>query len=171
LGNFIIVIAEYLWLFCLMILLASLIISVDKSSRISATIWVAAGLIMDKIAPDLMALSEWNKELARYIWYTTWITFDAVMIVLIWWIHQKFSWQLSKLSRNISFACLVLIFLQFGRLLDRTLFGTDLLGEIYKYGIPSIYFAITLNMAWWIVSNAISTYGLFNWRRKLTKWS
>jgi hypothetical protein len=153
LGNFIISVAEYIWIACLLTLVLSLFIPVTQSSRATAIIWVVMGLIMDRVAPELMALSAWNAEIARHVWYLTWVVFDTLTVFLIFYVHQRFTWQYSKLSQYITLCCVVLAILQTARFMDRVLFKTELLTSIYKYGVPSINIAVGAAIVLWLVSS------------------
>ena len=137
-GSFIISVAEYLWVACLLALVISIFVPATQSSRITATIWVVMGLIMDRVAPELMALSAWNEEIARHTWYLVWVIFNTLTVFLIFYVHKHFAWQYSKLSQYITFCCVSMVILQTARLMDRLLFKTDVLHSVYTYAVPSI---------------------------------
>lgn len=155
-GSFIISVAEYLWIACLLTLVISVFIPVVQSSRATAIIWVVMGLIMDRVAPELMALSTWDVEIARHAWYLAWVVFNTLTVLLIFYVHKRFAWQYSKLSQYITLCCVVMVILQTARLMDRLLFNTDVLPSIYKYGVPSINIAVASAIVLWLISSMIT---------------
>ena len=155
-GSFIISVAEYLWVVCLFALVTSLFVPVVQSSRATAVIWVVIGLIMDRVAPELMALSTRTPEIARHVWYLAWVVFNTFTVILIFYVHNRFKWQYSKLSQYITLCCVIMVILQTARFMDRVLFKTELLTSIYKYGVPSLNIAVVSAIVLWLVSSMIT---------------
>lgn len=155
-GSFIISVAEYLWIACLLTLVMSVFVPVVQSSRATAIIWVVMGLIMDRIAPELMALSTWDAEIGRHVWYLAWVIFNTLTVFLIFYVHKRFIWQYSKLSQYITLCCVAMVILQTARLMDRLLFKTDALPSIYKYAVPSINIAVASAIILWLISSMIT---------------
>lgn len=156
LGSFIISVAEYLWVICLFALVISLFVPVVQPSRASAVIWVVMGLIMDRVAPELMALSTQTPEIARHVWYLAWVVFNTFTVILIFYVHNRFKWQYSKLSQYITLCCVIMVILQTARFIDRILLETDALPSVYKYGVPSLNIAVVSAIVLWLISSMIA---------------
>ncbi|WP_212577944.1 hypothetical protein, partial [Vibrio parahaemolyticus] len=74
---------------------------------------------------------------------------------IIWVIHRKFVWAVEQITQFICLSILMHSVLQVARFTDRVIFGTDLLGGIYKYGIPAINIAAILAIFLWSISGAV----------------
>lgn len=155
-GHFIISLAEYLWIACLLSLVISVFVPVVQSSRAAAVTWVIMGLMMDKVAPELMALSAWSAEIARHAWYLSWVMLNTITVLIIFGMHKRFAWQYSKLSQYITLSCVSMVILQTARLMDRLLFNTDVLPSVYKYGVPSINISVASAIVIWLISSVIN---------------
>jgi hypothetical protein len=156
LGSFIISIAEYLWIACLLTLVISLLVPVVQSSRATAVIWVVMGLIMDRVAPELMALSAWDAEIGRHAWYFAWVLFNTLTVLLIFYVHNRLAWQYSKLSQYIALCCVAMVILQTARFMDRLIFKTDVLASFYKYGVPSLNIAVVSAIVLWLFTSIVT---------------
>lgn len=154
-GLFITTLAEYLWILCIAALLLSLLWPADKSAKITVLIWIASNLAQDRLAPVLMKLSDTDPEIARLIWYPSWIAMQIGTLVLIWYFHNKFAWTVEKVSKFISLSLLVHSIIQFMRFTDRIILDTNLLGEFYKYGIPAVNIAAILAVVLWSCSGLL----------------
>lgn len=152
-GNWILTISSYLWIASVLALIVAFLIPTDKSSRFSAAVWIFIGLVMDRLTPYLLSLSEWDQEYARFAWYTTWSAFNTLTILIIWVWHQKAQWQLSSLTKFIGASCLAMVCLQTLRLMDRLLFNTNLLAEVYKFGVPTLNIAVIGAIFIWAASS------------------
>lgn len=154
-GTFITTLAEYLWVLCIGSLLLSLVWSASKSARITILILTLSGLAQDRIAPLLMGISDTSPELARLLWYPSWVICQTLTLGIIWVIHRKFVWAVEQITQFICLSILMHSVLQVARFTDRVIFGTDLLGGIYKYGIPAINIAAILAIFLWSISGAV----------------
>lgn len=160
-GTFITTLAEYLWVLCIGSLLLSLVWPASKSARVTILVLTLSGLAQDRIAPLLMGVSETSPELARLIWYPSWVICQTLTLGVIWFAHRKFVWAVEQITQFICLSLLMHSFLQVLRFTDRVVLGTDVLGGIYKYGIPAINIAAILAIFLWSVS------GAFKYRKEL----
>lgn len=154
-GDWILSISSYLWVVSILALMAAFFVPTDKSSRFSAAVWIVMGLIMDRAAPLLTSLSDWDEEFARVAWYSVWAMFNTVTILIIWTWHQRSQWQLSLLSKYISVCCVAMVSLQALRQMDRVLFETNMLGAMYKFGVPAINIAVIGAIVIWAVKSVV----------------
>lgn len=154
-GTFITTLAEYLWVLCIGSLLLSLLWPAGKSARVTILVLTLSGLTQDRIAPLLMGISETSPELARLLWYPSWVICQTLTLGVIWFIHLKFVWAVEQITKFICLSILAHSFLQVLRFTDRVIFETDLLGGLYKYGIPAINIAAILAIFLWSISGAL----------------
>lgn len=161
-GTFIIELAEYLWILCIFSLLLTLLWPAGKSARITVLIWIVSNLGQDRLAPLLMGIADTDLELARLVWYPSWIFIQTATLVVIWRIHKMSSWPVEGVSKFICLTLLVHSIVQLARFTDRIVLGTDLLGELYKYGIPSLNIAAIFAIVLW------SFKGLLTYRKGLS---
>jgi len=160
-GIFITTLAEYLWVLCIGSLVLSLVWPATASVRVTLLIVTLSGLTQDKIAPLLMEISDTSPELARLFWYPSWVVCQTLPLAVIWFIHRKFIWAVEPITKFICFSILMHITLQVLRFTDRVIIGTDLLGGLYKYGIPAINIAAILALCLWSIA------GAFRYRKEL----
>ncbi|MCS6134007.1 hypothetical protein G3496_03590 [Shewanella baltica] len=106
---------------------------------------------MDKLAPQIMAIED--KQIARNLWYLTWVVIDCVSIVLVLLTHKRFKLLASELTRFISHTYAVLIAVQALRFFDRMLIETDLLGAFYMYAIPTLDIAVIAVSLIWLLGH------------------
>lgn len=153
-GTFITTLAEYLWVLCICSLLLSLAWPAGKSARVTILIVTLSGLAQDKIAPVLMSISETSPEVARLLWYPSWVACQTLTLGVIWFVHRKFVWAVEQITQFICLSLLMHSFLQVLRFTDRIVIETDILSEVYKYGIPAINIAAILAIFIWSLSGA-----------------
>lgn len=149
-GSFITSAANYFWLFCILALMLAMILPAGKSSKFTLLIWVISGLVMDKLAPMIMQLSDQN--LVRNLWYLAWVFINMISLATIVIIHTSNKWVVEPLARYIALCIFTIVVLQAARYFDRVIFQTDLLGGIYKYGVPAINIAVVAAVGLWLFS-------------------
>ncbi|MEE2023298.1 MULTISPECIES: hypothetical protein [Alkalimonas] len=149
-GSFITGAASYFWLFCVISLILAMFLTAGKSSRFTLLIWVIAVLVMDKLAPMILQMSD--QYLARNLWYLTWIVIDTIALAVIVITHSSNKWVVEPLTKYIALCMVASASLQAARYFDRIIFQTDLLASIYKYGVPAINIAVVLAVGLWIFS-------------------
>ncbi|NQY64098.1 MAG: hypothetical protein HRT38_10270 [Alteromonadaceae bacterium] len=129
---------SYIWMgyaVCLMIWLIK--DRVVNSFLVSISVVVIVNGIMFLGAPYLFNISD-SIELSRFIWYFTFALIDILAVILLLKIHKFFHIKLDKNGLGIAAIFILLMILQFVRYVDRQILGTDLLGDVYKFGIPLI---------------------------------
>ncbi len=153
--SFIFEVAEYLWVLCILALLLSLTWPALKSARLTALIWVISNMIQDRIVPLLIALESTYAQVIWVIWYPCWMLLQIGTLALIWHIHHKFDWTVEKISQFLCLSLLMNSLLQFARFTDRVLLETNLLAEVYKFGIPAFNLAAIGAVLIWSVTGFI----------------
>ncbi|AQS40222.1 hypothetical protein Sps_05153 [Shewanella psychrophila] len=106
-----------------------------NSFFICFVVWVIASVIMDGIEPVLFKTTG-NVPLDRFLWYFGFALIDFLAIYTIFRWHQV---EGLNYNRDCIVMCLllaVLMSLQMLRYIERQVFGSDLLKEIYRDGIP-----------------------------------
>lgn len=141
-GTFILDIAVYVWIIGSLAVLVGIFLQIDKSSLFTSATWISLGLVMDKVAPVLRAISERDPELGKNAWYMTWVFFYLLIMAVTWFWHNKRGWQLSLLSKYILLSCVAMNILQTSRMVDRLMFHTDYVAWLYKFGVPAINIAV-----------------------------
>lgn len=154
-GLFITTLGEYLWMLCIVALLLSLMWPSSKSAKITILIWIASNLAQDRLAPVLMKISDTDPELSRLVWYPTWVAMQIGTLAIIWYLHNKFTWPVEKVSKFICLSLLVYSLINFARFTDRIIMNTNLLGDFYKYGIPAVNIAAILAVVLWSCSGML----------------
>lgn len=79
-----------------------------------------------------------DRGIDRFIWYFGFAFIEFVAVYIIYYLHKKVSIKLNRDSIVIVFSFILLMFMQFIRYLDRQVLGSEILREVYKYGIPII---------------------------------
>lgn len=149
-GAFITNVATYFWLFCAIALIIALLLQAGKSSKFTLLIWIIAGLMMDKLAVILAQMSDQN--LARQLWYLTWVTMNLLALFIITISHSTYKWQLEPLAKYIALCIVAIVLLQASRYVDRFILRTDLLGTVYTFGVPAINIAVVVAVSIWLFS-------------------
>ncbi|MBQ4864589.1 hypothetical protein J8L98_23175 [Pseudoalteromonas sp. MMG013] len=148
-GNYIVEIANYVWVITILLILAAIFLRLDKSSLISLVVWIVAELIMARLAPIIVAIED--NLTSQHVWYVTWIIFDTVCIALLFIIHKHLNIAASKLSVFIATSFITLLFLQAARYVDRLVLETNSLIDIYKFCVPAIQFSVPLMAIVWFL--------------------
>ena len=162
-GTFILDVAVYVWIIGSLAILFGIFLQIDKSSLFTSTTWISMGLVMDKVAPQLMAISERNPELGKNTWYVTWVFFYLLIMAVTWFWHNRRGWQLSLLSKYILLSCVAMNVLQTSRMVDRLVFHTDYFAWLYKFGVPAINIAV-------VAAISISSLtAMYDWSKKKRK--
>ncbi|MCE9773566.1 hypothetical protein LZ645_01220 [Shewanella algae] len=128
------------------------------SSFISMGIWTASNYIMERISPiylnlaDPVACTEFLASLGvsgdptscqsviRQLWFPTWVFFYFISILLIPKIHKRLHTGFSAMTKTICLTMLCLIVLQVARYLDRFVFNSEVLYDVYRWGVLSLNF-------------------------------
>ena len=124
-----------------------------NSFLISFGIVVCFNGIMYLSVPYLYSTTD-SVDINRFIWYFTFALIDVIAVVLLLKVHKILNIKLDKNGLAIATLFILLMFFQFFRYVDRQILGTDLLGDVYKFGIPTINIATLLFLAY-----TVSTHG------------
>jgi hypothetical protein len=146
--QFFITIAPHFWLACFAILLVGLFTKADKSAFIALTVWIVTGLLMDKIAPEIKAITD--KRLARHLWYLTFVVINFASIGIILLTHRRFRLKASTLTLFISTTYVGFVVVHGLRFVDRMVLKTDMLETFYRYTIPTLNIAVILMALLWL---------------------
>ena len=149
-GEFAYFVDRAFWFLTFGILVVSFFYRGDRSSTIALAIWVTANLLMDLVAPALMSFSASHGDLGRSAWYLTWSVIELLSVYVIYKLHSYYQLPAGKLARYISLCLLVLCGLQVARYADRMLLSTNLLVDVYKYGVVAINISVFPMAVIWI---------------------
>jgi hypothetical protein len=84
------------------------------------------------------------RELVGALWYLGFASSDWALIFLILWSVKKFSLSKCYCTDTILFAYAFMGIMQISRYCDRYILETDVLGFLYRNGIPAINSIITI---------------------------
>lgn len=137
------------WLLSLTLFIASLFVKLDISARIAIAIWLIGNLFMDLITPGILSLSSNKGSDGLAIWYGTWSAIGIICVWCIYRIHSLYRLRTGNVARYIMACFLLLCFLQIGRYTDRVIFETNMLADIYKFGVIAINISvIPITLIW-----------------------
>ena len=122
---------------CLIFVVFFVIKNKTSSTSISFVMWVVFSFIMLFLEPFIFSPTK-NISLDRLIWFGTYAAVDVFAIYFINKIHKICKIDLSRESLLICSSYFVLLLLQVGRYIDKQIFDGDLIGSIYKNGVPTI---------------------------------
>ncbi|MCT8857568.1 hypothetical protein K5M76_09445 [Shewanella xiamenensis] len=96
------------------------------------------------------AISSYDVDVGRLVFYMTFAFIDIISVVMIYKLHSFLNQKFSSCAKYLAFCLQSFAMLQIVRLLDRQI-GPDLLGLIYKYSIPSMNVSILIVMIFFTV--------------------
>lgn len=106
--------------------------------------------IMWAIEP-LMFSPTGDRGVDRFIWYFGFAFIEFLAMYTIYYLHKVVSIKFNRDGIVIVSFFALLMFMQFIRYLDRQVFGSDILGEVYGYGIPAINIMILVYILFAVV--------------------
>lgn len=110
----------------------------DRSYCFGSAVLIISNLIMQIVEPGLVALSAYDKELVRQLWYPTWASFALLSIYAIYLLHRKSKCSIGFVAVSIVYAFGALGVLQGLRYFDYLVLQTDSLRMLYRYGVNAI---------------------------------
>lgn len=138
-SHFLLQVGNYTWLAYIIAFVAVFKLSLaDRSYCFGAAVLIVSNLIMQVVEPGLVALSPYNKELVRQLWYPTWASFALVSIYAINLLHKKTYCSIGFVSKSIVYAFCGLGLLQFVRYFDYLVYQTNYFDWLYRYGVNAI---------------------------------
>ncbi len=142
--------SSFSWVVVLVLSLFAQFWRLDYSGRITIFTWVVFDLITLAVTPLIYGLSDVDKNLTRYVWYTSFAFVALSQMILMNWFHIRFRVVKSDISRSIMFLLMCAVFINIIRFMDRLVFETDLLGEAYRYGTMSLKLIALLTFVKWV---------------------
>jgi hypothetical protein len=98
-------------------------------------VWIIANFLMNIIEPALYQATG-NVNLDRFIWYFSFALIDFIAIYTIFRWHKFERLNYNRDSIVVCLLLAILMFLQMVRYIERQVFGSDLLKDVYRDGIP-----------------------------------
>ena len=134
-------ISSLLVVFCFLLLL-KFHRAENNSLHISSGVIVLASFLMHSVELKLFSLAETDRDLAKYLWYISFVLIDVVSAYVLYKIHVVYNVKVSRLSFFTLYSLFALTGVQLLRFVDRLIFETDLLGSFYQYSIVIINISI-----------------------------
>lgn len=142
---------KILWFMTFIIFVSSLFFRLDASTRIALAIWVIGNLIMDLLSPFLMEASS-GRGASNAIWYGAWSFINVLCLWCIYKLHSIYYLDAGKFARYVMVCFLALSAIQIIRYADRIVLGTDLLADIYRFGIIAINISVVPAALMWLMN-------------------
>lgn len=133
----------------------------DRSYCYGAAVVIVSNLVMQIVEPALVALSEYDKQLVRQLWYPTWAGFALLSICSIYLLHKKSQCTIGFVALSIVYGFSALGVLQALRYFDYLVFQTDGLRILYRYGVNAINIGFVFVLLTPVLSRLIQ-----KWRAK-----
>lgn len=145
------------WALIFLLFIASMFVKLDVSSCIALAVWLIGSLAMDLLQPIVMQLSSSNGDTGKAIWYVTWSGIDILCLWCIYKLHTMYQLDVGKIARFIMLCLLALCALQISRYADRLVFETNLLTDVYRFGIIAINISVLPVTALWLIAGFKAT--------------
>lgn len=121
-----------------------------NSFLLSFFVLVAFKGVMWAIEPLIYAPTG-DRGLDRFIWYFSFAFIEFLAVYTISYLHKIVSVKLNRDAVVIVVSFVLLMFMQFSRYLDRQIIGSDILGDVYKFGVPTINIMVLLYVLFAVV--------------------
>lgn len=131
-------VGAFSWIVASAFVIVAQLKQIDYSSRAVIFLWAAFDLITLAVTPVLYELTYIDKVLARQVWYMTFSFIALSEMIAIGYIHTRFNLHKSDLAKFVMFALVGSIFINIIRYFDRLVLETDMLSEMYRYGLMSL---------------------------------
>lgn len=131
-------VATFSWLIASVLSVVAQFKEIDYSSRVTILLWAGFDLISLAATPILYELTNVDQLLTRQVWYVAFAFIALSQMVVMGYVHIKFNLYKSDLAKFVMFSLVCAIFLNIIRYFDRLVLETDLLGEVYRYGLMSL---------------------------------
>ena len=112
------------------------------SEKAAISVWLVMNILMLLLTPLIYEICADYISYSYIIWYSFWALLNVLSILSIYVIHVRFKLPTSKLAAYISFSFLALTVVQACGFLDRAIFETKVLDNVYRFLILSINFAV-----------------------------
>jgi|GEM_PF-3700498 len=112
------------------------------SEKAAISVWLVMNILMLILTPFIYEICAAYINYSYIIWYSFWASLNVLSIFSIYLIHIRFKLPTSKLAAYISFSFLALTVIQACGFLDRAIFETKVLDDVYRFLILSINFAV-----------------------------
>lgn len=106
---------------------------------------------MSLVRPFIMDISS-GGDSTQIIWYGAWSVVDVFCVWCIYKLHALYHLNASKLARYIMVCLLTLCALQIVRYVDRIILETDLLTDIYRFGVVAINISVAPIALLWLLT-------------------
>lgn len=138
-SQFLLQVGNYTWIgYILAFAIVFKLSLADRSYCYGSAVLIVSNLIMQIVEPGLMALSSYDKNLVRQLWYPTWTGFALLSIYSIYLLHKKSHCTVGFVSVSVVYAFSALGLLQVLRYFDYLVLQTDMLRLLYRYGVNAI---------------------------------
>ena len=122
----------------LFLVLISFFIFRLNSVTVTLFCWVIGNFIMELTMKGLILFRDDYLILVRHLQYLIWMCFHALMLMGIFKFHQSAKLEISKYSYFVATTIVLLSLMQLLRFVDRLILGTDVLADVYRYGVLSL---------------------------------
>jgi len=112
------------------------------SEKVAISVWLVMNILMLLLTPLIYEICAVYIRYSYVIWYSFWALLNVLSIFSIYLIHVRFKLPTSKLAAYISLSFLALTVVQACGFLDRAIFETKVLDDVYRFLILSINFAV-----------------------------
>jgi hypothetical protein len=146
--NLLLTINSMTWLSYLLASFAAIFLVKDLSFKSTLVAWSVADLVTLVLTPILFSLSDYDRNLARVVWYPAFSILSLITIFFIYKVHRQTNISVSIFSKPIVLWLLLMVVLNVVRFFDRVVIATDLTGEMFKYGMLAI--KVWASLAVWI---------------------
>lgn len=136
------------WLSYLIACLFAIFYVKDLSFKATLIAWSIADFVNLVFTPLLFNLSELDRHLVKVLWYPAFSMLSLATILFIYQVHKSAGIKVSRYSKPIVLWLLMMVLLNVIRFFDRVAFETNLMADVFKYGLLAI--KVWASLAVWI---------------------
>ncbi|MDP5134377.1 hypothetical protein ORJ04_00250 [Rheinheimera baltica] len=118
------------------LVLAVLVERKVSSFVITVIVLTVANSVMTSLSPVMYQFSSQPGLIAKFSWYAGFALIDMMALFLLYKFHQLLNQNVCYVAQLVGMLFLAFATLQTARFIDRFVFHTDLLQQVYKYAIP-----------------------------------